>query len=236
MKKTTATNSNQNMLAIAVRFLMLVIAIIAFSSPQNVSAEDVCLTGPWATLPDDLCTATVTITPATRSVAPGTSVNIDLYAFTQQQWSDGGWMDVEATLSNGVTLYSGWPSGTGFGSTVSSGPLASSVTMHIWGMTNQGVFAEDTDYIDVVTPTPPNTCDWQVHFNAAGPGCMGDQLTEGSLSVGQTHDYSDAGNKWCGFCTAGPGAICTNLNVSGSNYRFSCIANAAPSVNLNFVP
>lgn len=99
-------------------------------------------------------------------------------------------------------------------------------------LTSGGTLSFSGNYTPSTGPAA-NTCYWQTWFDPAGPGCMGDMSGEGYLLVGQTQDYSDAGTKWCGFCTAGPGASCSNTNVSGSTYRFTCNS-TAPTIDVHF--
>lgn len=147
MKKRTSTIVKHGLVAV------VAIASLASIFPKAF-AMAVCLSGPWVEVPRDYCPADVSIIPAKTNAAYGESVTIALHAYTLYQWSTGGWSDVEATMSDGTVLYSDFPVGEGFDITVPSGPLTNSVTLNMWGLTNQGVFDNDSSFITVAAPAP----------------------------------------------------------------------------------
>lgn len=146
MKKSTDVVLRKGIIA------MMAVAVL-FSLSSKAFAMAVCLSGPWGD-PPIYCPAEVTITPAKTNAAYGESVSIALHAYTLFEWSTGGWADVEATMSDGTVLYSDWPAATGMDVNVPSGPLTSSVTLNIWGLTNQGVYDSDSSFITVAPPAP----------------------------------------------------------------------------------
>jgi hypothetical protein len=94
-----------------------------------------------------------------------------------------------------------------------------------------GTISFSGNYVVTIAQPAPNTCEWQTWFN---PGIDWEMTGEGTLSIGQSQDYIDAGAKWYGVCQSGPGTSCSDTNIGGSNYRFTCNSTAAPTINVSF--
>lgn len=98
-------------------------------------------------------------------------------------------------------------------------------------LTDGGTISFSGNYVVTIAQPAPNTCEWQTWFN---PGIGWEMTGEGTLSIGQSQDYIDAGAKWYGVCQSGPGTSCSDTNIGGSNYRFTCNSTAAPTINVSF--
>lgn len=133
--------------------ILLLVSGISMVSTSKVFAMDKCLSGPWDG-PEDYCEASVKITPASGTIPSGSSVMINVYAFTQFQWGYGGWQDVDVLIGGLPLNYGPQYVGAGGNRNVTSGVLTNSVSLNMWGINEQGVQDSDSSFI-TVTPAPP---------------------------------------------------------------------------------